>query len=55
MSAHGPATRPEVPEGKTFLLTTRQKAITEGAFFVGYDTIWESFQKETEYTAPKKP
>ncbi len=50
-----PKTRPEVPEGKTDLLITRQKAITEGAFFVGYDTIWESFQKEVKYTTPKKP
>jgi len=55
MSGHGPSTRPKVPEGKTSYLTTRQKAITEGAFFVGYDTIWESFQKEVEYKTPKKP
>jgi len=56
MSAHGqPKTRPKVPEGKAHLLTTRQKAITEGAFFVGYDTIWESFQKEVPYTTPKAP
>lgn len=56
MSAHGqPKTRPVVPEGSTSLLITRQKAITEGAFFVGYDTIWESFQKEVPYSTPKKP
>jgi len=55
MSAAGPKTRPQVPEGKAHLLTTRQKEITEGAFFVGYDTIWESFQKEQEYQTPKKP
>jgi hypothetical protein len=23
--------------------------------FVGYETIWESFQKEVEYKTPKKP
>lgn len=56
MSAHGqPSTRPKVPEGKTHLLTTTQKEIKEGAFFVGYDTTWDSFQKEVEYTTPKKP
>ena len=56
MSAHGqPKTRPKVPEGKTKLLTTRQMEIKEGAFFVGYETIWETFQKEVEYTTPKKP
>ncbi len=48
-------TRPKVPEGKSHLLITRQKEITEGAFFVGYETIWESFQTEAEYTTPKKP
>ena len=55
MSAAGPKTRPEVPEGKADLLTTTQKAITEGAFFVGYDTTWEPFQKEVKYQTPKKP
>jgi len=55
MSGSAPKTRPVVPEGKAHLLTTRQKEITEGAFFVGYDTIWESFQKEVEYVTPKRP
>jgi len=55
MSGPGPKTRPKVPEGKARFLTTRQKAITEGASFVGYDTIWESFQKEVPYTKPKTP
>ena len=55
MSGAAPKTRPEVPEGKSFLLTTTQKPITEGAFFVGYTTTWESFQKEVPYTTPKKP
>jgi hypothetical protein len=55
MSGHGPSTRPKVPEGKSRFLTTTQKAITEGAFHVGYDTTWESFQKEVKYTTPKKP
>jgi len=48
------STRPKVPEGKTDLLTTRQKEATETGY-VGYDTIWEEFQKEVEYTTPKRP
>ncbi len=55
MSGHGPSTRPKVPEGKSRFLTTTQKAITEGAFHVGYDTTWEAFQKEVKYTTPKTP
>jgi len=53
MSA-APATRPVVPEGRTRYLITRQKEIKPGAY-VGYDTIWESFQKEVPYETPKKP
>jgi hypothetical protein len=49
-----PKTRPQVPEGKTRFLTTRQRAANEKGF-VGYDTIWESFQKEATYTTPKRP
>jgi len=49
-----PSTRPKVPEGKARFLTTRQKAPNDKGF-VGYETIWESFQKEVEYTKPKKP
>jgi hypothetical protein len=49
-----PTTRPKVPEGKARYLTTRQKAPTEKGY-VGYDTIWESFQKEAPYTKPKQP
>jgi len=40
-----PKTRPQVPEGKTRFLTTRQKPANEKGY-VGYDTIWESFHKE---------
>jgi hypothetical protein len=54
MSGHAPAKRPEVPEGKSRFLTTRQKEANEKGY-VGYDTIWESFQKEVPYTTPKKP
>jgi len=49
-----PATRPKVPEGKTALLTTRQKKATKTGY-VGYDLIWEAFQTEVEYTTPKAP
>ena len=55
MSGDGPKTRPKIPEGKTRFLTTTQKQIVEGAFFVGYDTTWESFQKEVKYSTPKRP
>jgi len=47
-------TRPKVPEGQTSFLVTRQKEPNEKGF-VGYDTIWESFQKEVKYTTPKRP
>ncbi len=46
--------RPKVPDGKTRYMTTRQKEATEKGF-VGYEVIWDSFQKEAEYTTPKKP
>jgi hypothetical protein len=49
-----PKTRPKVPEGKTRFLKTRQMAPNEKGY-VGYETIWESFQKETRYTTPKQP
>ena len=49
-----PKARPEVPEGKTRFLTTRQKKATETGY-VGYDTIWEEFQKEVPYETPKAP
>ena len=46
--------KPKVPDGHTRFLKTRQrKADKKG--FVGYDTIWESFQKEAEYKTPKQP
>ncbi len=49
-----PKARPKVPEGKSRFLTTRQKEATETGY-VGYDTIWESFQKEVKYTTPERP
>ena len=45
---------PKVPDGQTRFLTTRQMKPTEKGF-VGYETIWEPFQKEAKYETPKKP
>ena len=47
-------TRPEVPDGKARFVVTRQKEADEKGF-VGYDTIWEPFDKTVEYQTPKKP
>lgn len=55
MSAPSSKLRPEVPEGKTDMLTTTQNEIKKDGSFVGYTTTWESFQKEEKYTTPKKP
>ena len=46
--------RPKVPEGKARYVVTRQKQANEKGF-VGYETIWEPFQKEVEYKTPKAP
>lgn len=47
-------TRPKVPEGQSRFLKTRQMPANEKGY-VGYETIWESFQKEAKYETPKKP
>ncbi len=47
-------TKPTVPTGHARFVTTRQKAPTDKGF-VGYETEWESFQKEVPYQTPKKP
>ncbi len=52
--SNAPATRPKVPEGSTRYLKTRQMEANEKGY-VGYETIWESFQKEVKYTTPKRP
>ena len=46
--------KPTVPDGHTRFLTTQPKKPNEKGY-VGYDTIWEPWQKEVEYTTPKKP
>ncbi len=47
-------TRPKVPEGHSRFIVTRQKEPTDTGY-VGYDIIWEKFQKEVEYQTPKRP
>lgn len=47
-------TKPKVPEGVTEYYKTRQMEANDKGF-VGYETIWKSFQKEAEYTTPKQP
>jgi len=49
-----PKTRPVVPEGHAHLVTTRQKKPNDKGF-IGYETIWETHQKEVPYQTPKKP
>lgn len=44
----------KVPDGQTRFLTTRQKEPNEKGF-VGYETVWEPFQKEAQYETPKRP
>jgi len=46
--------RPKVPEGTARFHKTKQMEANEKGF-VGYQTIWESFQKEAEYKTPKRP
>lgn len=52
--SEAPKTRPKVPEGKARFVITRQKEANEKGF-VGYETIWETFQKEEKYSTPKRP
>jgi hypothetical protein len=44
----------KVPDGHARFVTTRQKEPSEKGF-VGYETVWEQFQKEAKYETPKKP
>ena len=46
--------RPKVPEGKSRYVVTRQMKANEKGF-VGYETVWEPFQKEVPYEKPKTP
>ncbi len=49
-----PADPATVPECKVRYMLTRAKPKNEKGF-VGFETIWEPFQKEAEYTTPERP
>jgi len=44
----------KVPDGHTRFVTTRQLPANDKGF-VGFETVWEPFQKEAEYETPKQP
>ncbi|MEW5880718.1 MAG: hypothetical protein AB1761_09790 [Pseudomonadota bacterium] len=44
----------KVPDGHSRYVITRQLPPNEKGF-VGFETIWEPFQKEAEYQTPKQP
>ena len=44
----------KVPQGKSRSFKTRQMK-PNAKNFVGYETIWEPFQKEQKYQTPKRP
>jgi len=48
------STRLKIADGHSRFLITRQKEANEKGY-IGYDTIWESFQKVSEYKTPKRP
>lgn len=47
-------TRPQVPDGRSRFVVTRQKQPNDKGF-IGYEVIWDSFQKEAKYQTPKRP
>lgn len=49
-----PKSRPKVPEGQARFVKTRQLPANDKGF-VGYETIWDEFQKEVKYETPKRP
>lgn len=49
-----PKSRPKVPEGKARFYTTKQMEPNEKGF-IGYQTFWDTLQKEVEYKTPKRP
>ena len=52
MSKEQPATK--VPDGQTRFFKTRQME-PNAKGFVGFETVWEPFQKEVDYETPKRP
>ena len=49
-----PKTESKIPDGKASYVTTKQKEPSAKGF-VGFETHWEPWQKEVEYTRPKQP
>ena len=49
-----PKTEIKVPDGKASYVTTKQKEPSKKGF-IGFETHWEPWQKEVDYTRPKKP
>ena len=52
--SENPNTGSKVPDGHTSYVTTKQMEPNEKGF-VGFETNWEPWQKEVEYTTPKRP
>lgn len=44
----------KVPNGKARFFVTKQMKPTKSGY-VGYETVWEPFQKEAKYETPKRP
>ena len=44
----------KVPDGQARFFETRQMEPNKKGF-VGFETVWEPFQKEAEYETPKRP
>jgi len=49
-----PKTDTKIPDGHAAYVTTKQKEPNEKGF-VGYETVWDSWQKVVEYSTPKRP
>ncbi len=49
-----PADPATVPPCKVWRMETRPKPKDKNGF-VGFETIWEPWQKEAEYTVPERP
>ena len=47
-------TESKVPDGKASYVTTKQKKPSKNGF-VGFETHWEPWQKEVDYSIPKQP
>jgi hypothetical protein len=52
--SEAPKTEGKVPEGQASYVSTKQMEPNEKGF-VGFETNWKPWQKEIEYTTPKRP